>query len=115
MANYPNIHNLKLENCCTDTIDRINRRLKLGNILSVAIGAGVWVNIFGPSPSTLNTIVAVKQTDFATLKSIVQATAAIPVMTRAAAQTDCEGQWFKHIGNNKLEKFWKAMGDVFNG
>ncbi|MBU1168769.1 MAG: hypothetical protein KKD44_04305 [Proteobacteria bacterium] len=61
MARYPDIHHLKLEKCCIDTINEINKRLKLGNVLSVGVGAGAWANIFGPSPSTLNTIVSVAQ------------------------------------------------------
>jgi hypothetical protein len=60
MPNYPDIHNLMLKPCCTDAINRINNRIKLGNILRVGIGVGAWVNIFGPSPSKINTIVSVK-------------------------------------------------------
>lgn len=113
MANYSNIHNIHLETCCQKTIDRINQRLRIGNILSASLGPALWINIFGPSPSTLNTIVAVQQTDFQTLKTLIQAVGAIPEIGRKAARTDCEGEWFRHIGNNKLESFWRGMIDVF--
>lgn len=114
MAPYSNIYNIKLETCCQKAIDRINQRLKLGNILSVGIGSALWLNIFGPSPSTLNTIVAVHQTDFQTLKALVQATGAISAISKKAALSDCEGEWYHHIGNTKLESFWKGMMDAFS-
>lgn len=114
MAIYSNIYNIQLETCCEKTIVRINQRLKLGNILSVSLGPALWVNIFGPSPSTLNTIVAVYQTDFQTLKTLVQAVNSITIIAKKAAHKDCEGEWYRHIGNKKLEPFWRGMMDVFS-
>lgn len=114
MANFSSIHNINLQMCCVNTIDRINQRLKLGNIIAASLGPALWLNIFGPSPSTLNTIVAVQQTDFNTLKTLVEATNSISSISREVACKDCYNEWYKHIGNNKLEKFWRGMIDVFS-
>lgn len=108
---YPNINNLNLPNCCQKRIERINQKVKIGNALQSVICAGTLFNIFGPSPSGINTIVSLQQTDFS---SFSQAVKAIPGITRAAARKECEQEYIGHIGNAKVEKFWKGMVDVFS-
>jgi hypothetical protein len=113
MASYPDIHHLKLKVCCVNTINEINRRLMLGNVLSVGIGVGVWCNIFGPSPASLNTIVSVSQTDYSTLERIVQATAAIRTLSQTVALKMCLNEQLKHHNNYTLNLFWEGMANVF--
>lgn len=111
--NYPNIQNLNLKSCCYETLDEIKSKIKFGKMLEKSLPIGLWVTIFGPSPSSMNTIVSVSQVDFQTLRNLVQAVAGVPVMTRAAIRIDCEGEWFIHSNDAKLQKFWRAMRDVF--
>ncbi len=113
MPNYPDIHNLMLKACCIDTINRINNRIKLGNILTVGIGVGAWVNIFGPSPSTLNTIVSVKRTSYEDLERIVRATAAITVIVKEVCKSECQQEQLIHNNNYQLSLFWEGLSNVF--
>ena len=82
----------------------------MGKILYYGLGPIFLLNIFGPSPDKADTIFAVKGADFQTL---MDATRAIPGITRTAMRKDCEEEWIKHMGTN-LGKFWKGMVDVFS-
>ena len=108
---YPNIKNFNFPDCCHKRIKRINQKVKLGNALQSVVAVGTLFNIFGPSPSGINTIVAIHQTDFTTFS---QAVAAIPDITRTYARRECEQEYINHIGNGNIEKFWKGMVDVFS-
>lgn len=115
MGNYPVVHNLKLKACCHKTLKRINQRSELGNILQKSLGAGLWLTIFGPSPSSMDTLYSVSQVDYNTLRTLIEATAAVPQITRRAIRVDCEGEWFDHQLKNevKLYQFWEGMRNVF--
>lgn len=114
MSNYPSIHNLKLKKCCIDTIDGINRRLKMSNILAAGLGPAVFINIFGPSPSTLNTIVSVSQLDYSTLKTLVEASASITAIAKRMALSDCQSELLRHNAHFELSRFWEGMVNVFS-
>lgn len=79
--------------------------------MTIGTGIGVFANMFGPSPSTLNTIVAVQQTDFYTF---AQAVNAIPNITKKLVYDISSHECLKHTVDNKvkLEKFWKGMMDA---
>lgn len=111
MGSYPNINSVKLDSCCIKAITDINKVLKAANLLSIGVGAGVFANMFGPSPATINTIAAVQQTDFSTF---AQAMSAIPNITQTLIYDIASQECLNHImGNNvKLEKFWKGMMDA---
>ncbi|MCG8549318.1 MAG: hypothetical protein MI799_02825 [Desulfobacterales bacterium] len=111
--NYPIIHNLNLKACCYKTLDEIESKIKFGKMLEKSMPIGLWVNIFGPSPSSMNTIVSVSQVDFQTLRNLVRSVAAVPEITRAAIRNECVGEWFSHSNDAKLQKFWGGMRDVF--
>jgi hypothetical protein len=118
MPNFPNIHNINLEMCCIKTINRINQRIKLGNILQATLASSLWIGIFSPSPPSkldaINTIHSIYDIDFQTLKNLIQTIQSVSIIEKKAARTDCESEWFRHIGNNKLEKFWRGMIDAFS-
>ena len=107
---YPNIHNINLPDCCQKQIADINRRLHLANVFQFFLPVGVFCNMFGPSPKSINTIVAVQQTDFVTFAQAMQGIGA-PV--RSTIFFICGAEKLRHIGNTKLERFWGAMADAF--
>ena len=111
MANYPNINSIKLDTCCIKAIAEINKVLKSAKILTIGVGTGQFANIFGPSPATINTIVAVQQTDFSLF---AQAVSAIPHLTKRLVHDISSYECLNHkMGNNvKLEKFWKGIMDA---
>jgi hypothetical protein len=111
MGNYPNINSVKLEPCCAESIAEINKILKASNLLSLGVSSGSFVNMFGPSPSKINTITAVQQTDFVTF---AEAMNAIPNIRQKLIFDISSHERLRHMmGNNvKLEKFWKGMMDA---
>lgn len=104
----------KIKKCCIDTIDGINRRLKMSNILAAGLGPAVFINIFGPSPSTLNTIVSVSQLDYSTLKTLVEASASITAIAKRMAISDCQSELLRHNAHFELSRFWEGMVNVFS-
>jgi len=101
---------LNLPTCCQNRIVEINRILKIGNAFQSILATGTLFNIFGPSPKKINSIVAVRQTDF---NAFAQAMATIPSFTRDLARKECNYGTYKHIGNTKLLNFWNAMAETF--
>lgn len=107
---YPNLQNINLPVCCQNRIEDINRKLKLSNYLQPILCVGTLVNIFGPSPHPINSIVSIQQTDYVALSEALKA---VPILTRKIVFDECQRGQLRHINNDKLSKFWEGMADAF--
>lgn len=112
---FPSIDGLQLGKCCEESLVDIKRRLKNRKILQAALPVGFFATMFiGPNTrgpgSILSTYWSVGSADFVTFAKAMQQTGHIgnPQMRDICAYEAL----FNHP-TGKLNKFWKAMADIF--
>lgn len=109
MATCENIVGLQLDSESTAAIERIKRRNQAGQLLAMALSAGVLNSIFTKSNAG-NVAWNISQTDW---QLYAQAMRSIPDITRNAIRNDAQQMQLTYNmrNNRKLEKFWEGIAN----
>ena len=112
------IIDLKLEKCCYDVIDEINRKIKSAKIAAAALGAySVFQIFFSPGSATkaaarVSTIYNVTNADW---QQFSNAVTALGIFTRREAANEAAWHANDHSrdNNRKCELFWRGVYEHF--
>lgn len=109
LATCENIVGLQLDSESLAAIERIKKRSQAGQLLAMALSAGVLNSIFTKS-NAANAAWNISQTDW---QMYSQAMRSIPDITRTAIRNDAQQMQLTYNmrNNRKLEKFWEGVAN----
>lgn len=113
MAFRPEIENLHLQPCCIRTLQTIDRRAKMGELLGPAIVIGSFLTVWQEPTKVRNHIIMIKSVKDTDWEVMAKAAIAVPQITRRMIYQDAALEIMKHSSENDLNRFWRSIADHF--
>jgi hypothetical protein len=107
----PELSNVKLEECCVESVKDIRRRLAAGKWLQrIIMPVGGLICFFGPSEgAAITTMFSVGTTNW---EYFAKATMSVPKVIRVAVGKVAFDETLKHLTGD-LNAFWTATYEAF--